>query len=111
VFAPGYQAALHPRWGRPYAELGLLLAGFPNDGPDRGIAQGAQGADVYTRGALMWTAAVRVNWLQRNTGANAFGLQLGVSVSPKLVHPKAAAVRPQAGPAAPAGASPASARP
>jgi len=29
LFAPGYEPSLHPAWGRFYAEIGLLLAGFP----------------------------------------------------------------------------------
>src|SRR6266480_4763365 len=41
LFAPGYEPSLHPAWGRFYAEVGLLLAGFPQIGDDRGVAQGA----------------------------------------------------------------------
>jgi hypothetical protein len=87
LFAPGYEASLHPAWGRIYGELGFLLAGFPSVGADRGIAQGAQGglgADIFGGGSLMWNVNARVLWLQRNTGGNAFLMQLGVSLSPKL---------------------------
>jgi len=87
LFAPGYEASVHPAWGRLYGELGFLLAGFPSAGADRGIAQGAQGglgADIFGGGSLMWNVNARVLWLQRNSGENAFLLQLGVSISPKL---------------------------
>jgi hypothetical protein len=87
LFAPGYEVSVHPAWGRLYGELGFLLAGFPSQGADRGIAQGAQGglgADIFGGGSLMWNVNARVLWLQRNSGENAFLMQLGVSVSPKL---------------------------
>jgi len=87
LFAPGYEASVHPAWGRIYGELGVLLAGFPSEGDDRGIAQGAQGglgADIFGGGSLMWNVNARLLWLQRNSGQNAFLVQLGVSVSPKL---------------------------
>ena len=87
LFAPGYEASLHSSWGRLYGELGFLLAGFPSQGSDRGIAQGAQGglgADIFGGGSLMWNVNARVLWLQRNSGENAFLMQLGVSISPKL---------------------------
>jgi hypothetical protein len=87
LFAPAYEPSLHPRWGRFYAALGPLLAGVPSEGPDRGISQGLHGglgADLY-QGAVMWTLSARLLWLQRNTGENVFGAQLGVGVSPKLV--------------------------
>src|SRR6266702_3894107 len=87
LFAPGYEASLHLMWGRLYGELGPLLAGFPTQGRERGIAQGAQGglgADIFGGGSLMWNVNARVLWLQRNSGQNAFMLQLGVSLSPKL---------------------------
>ena len=90
LFAPGYEASVHPVWGRVYGELGFLLAGFPSAGSDRGIAQGAQGglgADLFSGLSLMWNVNGRVLWLQRNGGANAFLLQLGVSLSPKLESP------------------------
>ncbi len=92
LFAPGYEASVHPAWGRFYGELGFLLAGFPSQGADRGIAQGAQGglgADIFGGGSLMWNVNGRVLWLQRNNRDNAFLLQLGVSVSPKLGPPEA----------------------
>jgi hypothetical protein len=87
LFAPGYEASVHPVWGRVYGELGFLLAGFPSAGPDRGIAQGAQGglgADIFSGQSLMWNVNGRVLWLQRNSGDNVFLVQLGVSLSPKL---------------------------
>lgn len=87
LFAPGYEASLHPAWGRIYGELGFLLAGFPSQGADRGIAQGAQGgvgADIFSGGSLMWNVNARVLWLQRNNGDNAFLMQVGVSISPRL---------------------------
>lgn len=87
LFAPGYEASVHPVWGRVYGELGFLLAGFPSVGSERGIAQGAQGglgADIFSGQSLMWNVNGRVLWLQRNSGDNAFLLQVGVSLSPKL---------------------------
>jgi hypothetical protein len=92
LFAPGYEASVHPAWGRIYGELGFLLAGFPSQGADRGIAQGAQGglgADIFGGGSLMWNVNGRVLWLQRNNRDNAFLLQLGVSVGPKIRSPEA----------------------
>ncbi len=92
LFAPGYEASLHPRWGRFYGELGLLIAGFPEVGPDRGLAQGAHGGigfDIYAGERTMVNLNSRLLWLQRATGDNVFGVQIGASVSPKLVHPKA----------------------
>lgn len=87
LFAPGYEPSLRTGWGRLYADLGLLLVGFPSVGPDRGMAQGAHGglgADIVTSGAVMVNVNSRVLWFQRNGGANVFLLQTGVSVSPKL---------------------------
>jgi hypothetical protein len=91
LFAPGYEPSLHPAWGRIYAELGVLLAGFPSLGDDRGIAQGAHGglgADIFSGRSLMWNVNARVLWLQRSdpSNRNAFLLQAGVSVSPRLEH-------------------------
>jgi len=91
LFAPGYETALHPRWGRFYGEAGLLLAGFPAEGADRGMAQGLHGglgADFYA-GRAMVSLSSRFIWLQRGSGENVFGVQIGAGVSPKLVHPKA----------------------
>ena len=87
LFAPGFEPSLRTGWGRLYASLGLLLAGFPSVGPDRGMAQGAHGGlgtDILTSGSLMVNVNSRVLWLQRNGGANVFLLQTGLSVSPKL---------------------------
>ena len=87
LFAPGYEASLHPAWGRIYGQLGFLLAGFPSQGADRGMAQGAQGglgADIFSGASMMWNVNARLLWLQRNSGENAFLIQLGVGISPKL---------------------------
>jgi hypothetical protein len=87
LFAPGYEPSLHPGWGRLYFDLGLLIAGFPGTGSDRGVAQGAHGgfgADIFSGASLMWNVNTRVLWLQRNDGRNAFLLQAGVGVSPRL---------------------------
>jgi hypothetical protein len=91
LFAPGYEPSLHPAWGRFYATLGVLLAGFPAIGNDRGVAQGAHGglgADVFSGRSLMWNVNARVLWLQRNdpNNRNAFVLQAAVSLSPRLEH-------------------------
>ncbi len=91
LFAPGYEPSLHPAWGRFYAEVGLLLAGFPALGDDRGISQGAHGglgADIFSGRSLMWNVNARVLWLQRKdpNNRNAFVVQAGVSVSPRLEH-------------------------
>ena len=86
LFAPGYEASVRPAWGRLYAVAGLLLAGVYGQGPDRGIAQGAHGgvgAD-FVGARLFWNVNGRLLWLQRNSGENVFGVQVGVSVSPKV---------------------------
>ena len=86
LFAPGYEASARPTWGRMYGEIGFLLAGFYAQGPDRGMAQGAHGgvgADFYS-GRAMWNLNARLLWLQRHSGENVFGVQVGVSVSPTL---------------------------
>src|SRR5436853_265315 len=75
-----------PAWGRVYGVVGFLLAGFYAEGLDRGMAQGAHGgvgADFYS-GRAMWNLNARLLWLQRNSGENVFGVQVGASVSPKL---------------------------
>src|SRR6266513_1632266 len=72
--------------GRVYGQVGLLLAGVYSQGPDRGIAQGAHGGvgiDLYG-GRVMWNLNSRLLWLRRNSGENVFGVQLGVSVSPRI---------------------------
>lgn len=91
LFAPGYEPSLHPAWGRLYADFGVLFAGFPKVGGDRGISQGAHGglgADIFTGASLMWNVSARVLWLQRKDQSNrsAFLLQAGVSLSPRLEH-------------------------
>jgi len=86
LFAPGYEASVRPVWGRVYGQLGLLLAGVYSQGPDRGIAQGAHGGlgvDLYG-GRLMWNLNSRLLWLQRNSGENVFGVQIGLSLSPRI---------------------------
>src|SRR5256885_3460851 len=89
LFAPAYEASLHPAWGRIYAGVGFLLAGFPSIGADRGMAQGAHGGlgvDILSGHSLMWNVNARVLWLQRNdpSDRNAFLLQLGASLSPPI---------------------------
>lgn len=94
LFAPGYESALHPSWGRLYAAAGVLLAGFPAEGTDRGLAQGLHGglgADLYA-GRAMITLNARLLWLERATGESVFGVQVGAGVSPAL-KPAAAATR------------------
>ena len=91
LFAPGYEPSLHPAWGRFYAEVGLLLAGFPQIGGDRGVAQGAHaglGVDIFSGRTLMTNVNARVLWMQRNdpNNRNAFILQVGGSLSPRLEH-------------------------
>jgi hypothetical protein len=91
-FAPGYEAALHPPWGRFYGTVGALIAGFPAEGPDRGMAHGAQGglgADLFAGTGLIVNLSTRLLWLQRSGGQNVFAVQLGASLSARLVHPKA----------------------
>jgi len=86
LFAPGYERSVRSAWGRPYGEAGFLLAGVYSQGSDRGIAQGAHGGlgvDLYS-GRVMWNLSSRLLWLQRNSGENVFGVQVGVSVSPRL---------------------------
>src|SRR5437879_3736653 len=92
LFAPGYEASLRPAWGRLYAEAGFLLGGVYSQGSDRGIAQGAHGglgADIYAV-PRMWKVSGRLLWLQRNSGENVFGVQVGVSLSPRIRVPAAA---------------------
>ncbi|SRR6266571_301832 len=94
LFAPGYEPSLHPAWGRFYAELGVLLVGFPQIGSDRGVAQGAHaglGADIFNGRTLMTNVNARVLWLQRNdpNNRNAFIVQIGGSLSPRLEHLRA----------------------
>jgi hypothetical protein len=86
LFAPAYEASARSPWGRIYGEVGPLLAGFYSQGPDRGIAQGLHGGlgcDLYS-GAAMWNLNGRVLWFQRQSGENVFGVQLGVSVAPRI---------------------------
>jgi len=86
LFAPGYEASVRPAWGRVYGVIGLLLAGFYAQGPDRGMAQGAHGGigvDLYSD-RLMWNLNGRLLWLQRHSGENVFGVQVGVSLSPRI---------------------------
>lgn len=86
LFAPGYESSLRPSWGRLYAEAGFLLAGVYTQGPDRGMAQGLHGgvgADFYG-GRVMWNLNGRLLWLQRSSGENVFGVQIGGSLSPRI---------------------------
>ena len=88
-FAPAYEPSLRPSWGRLYVDLGILLAGFPEHGDDRGMAQGLHGgigADILSGRSLMWNLNTRVLWLQRSTASDrdAFMLQVGISISPAI---------------------------
>lgn len=86
LFAPGYETSVRPPWGRLYGEAGFLLAGVYSQGPDRGMAQGLHGgigADFYGS-RIMWNLNGRLLWLQRNSGENVFGVQVGGSVSPRI---------------------------
>jgi hypothetical protein len=89
LFAPGYEASVRPSWGRLYAEAGLLVAGFYQQGPNRGVAQGAHGGvgvDLDA-GQALWNLNARLLWLQRSSQDNVFGIQLGASLSPRLGPP------------------------
>jgi len=86
LFAPGYEASVRPPWGRLYGEVGVLLAGVYSAGNDRGVAQGVHGGigcDISS-GRVMWNVNSRLVWLKRNSGENVFGVQVGVSLSPRL---------------------------
>ena len=88
LFQPGYEASYRPSWGRIYGELGPVLAGFFSEGPDRGVAQGAQGGfgvDVDKNGVL-YNVSSRLLWFQPSSGGNVFAVQLGVSVGPAIRH-------------------------
>ena len=55
-------------------------------GNDRGVAQGVHGGigcDISS-GRVMWNVNSRLVWLKRNSGENVFGVQVGVSLSPRL---------------------------
>lgn len=94
LFAPGYETSFHASWGRFYGGLGVMLAGFPQEGPDRGIAQGLHGgvgADVFNGKSVMTNINARLVFLQRKTRENVFGVQIGLSVSPRLNRPSAPA--------------------
>lgn len=86
LFQPGYEASYRPSWGRIYGELGPVLAGFFSQGPDRGVAQGAQGGlgvDVEKNGVL-YNLSSRLLWFQPGSGGNVFAVQVGVSVGPAI---------------------------
>ena len=86
LFAPGAQASARAAWGRLYAAAGFLLGGVYSQGPDRGIAEGAHGGigvDLYA-GRVMWGLTSRLLWLQRNSGENVFGVQVGAALSPRI---------------------------
>lgn len=87
LFAPAYEPSIRAGWGRLYLDVGVVLAGFPKTGPDRGMAQGVHGGigtDIFSASSIMWNVQGRVLWLQRNSGENMFFLQAGVGVSPQL---------------------------
>lgn len=86
LFQPGYEASYRPAWGRIYGELGPVLAGFFSQGPDRGVAQGAQGGlgvDVEKNG-ILYNLSSRLLWFQPGSGGNVFAVQLGVSIGPAI---------------------------
>lgn len=86
LFQPGYEASYRPAWGRIYGELGPVLAGFFSEGPDRGVAQGAQGGfgvDVVKNGVL-YNISSRLLWFQPGSGGNVFAVQVGASVGPAI---------------------------
>jgi hypothetical protein len=86
LFAPGYEASVRPSWGRLYAEAGLLVAGFYQQGPNRGVAQGLHGGvgvDLDA-GQALWNLNARLLVLQRSSQDNVFAVQLGASLSPRL---------------------------
>lgn len=88
LFQPGYEASYRPSWGRIYGELGPVLAGFFSQGPDRGVAQGAQGGfgvDIEQRGVL-YNLSSRLVWFQPGSGGNVFAVQVGASVGPAIRH-------------------------
>jgi hypothetical protein len=66
--------------------VGLLLAGVYTQGPDRGVAQGLHGGIGFDRysGPLLWNLNSRLLWLRRNSGEDVFGVQVGVSLSPRI---------------------------
>src|SRR3989442_532684 len=87
LFAPGYELSGRPRWGRVYGEIGALLAGFYEEGSDRGIAQGAHGGlgvDINSGESLLINVNSRLMWLQRHTGENVFAVPVRGGVSPKV---------------------------
>ena len=88
LFQPGYEASYRPSWGRIYGELGPVLAGFFSQGPDRGVAQGAQGGfgvDIEQHGVL-YNLSSRLVWFQPGSGGNVFAVQVGASVGPAIRH-------------------------
>ncbi|HEX4633758.1 MAG TPA: hypothetical protein VH163_08000 [Gemmatimonadales bacterium] len=88
LFQPGYEASYRPSWGRIYGELGPVLAGFFSQGPDRGVAQGAQGGFgvEMEKNGVLYNFSSRLLWFQPGSGGNVFGVQLGVSVGPAIRH-------------------------
>ena len=51
-------------------------------------AHGGLGSDIYVGGGAMLNVNARLVWLQRNGGESVFGVQVGASVSARLVHPR-----------------------
>ena len=50
-------------------------------------AHGGLGADFFSGERLMVNVNARLLWVQRNSGQNVFGVQVGASLSPRLEHP------------------------
>jgi len=86
LFQPGYEASYRPAWGRIYGELGPVLAGFFSQGPDRGVAQGAQGGFgvELERNGVLYNLNSRLLWFQPGSGGNVFAVAVGVSVEPAV---------------------------
>ncbi len=68
-----------------------MLAGFPQIGDDCEVAQGAHGglgADIFSGRTLMTNVNARLLWMQHNdpNNRNAFIVQVGASLSPRLEH-------------------------
>src|SRR2546430_15034554 len=86
LFAPGYERSVRSAWGRLYGEAGLPVPGVYSQGSERGLAQGAHGglgAVLYLGRAVLKLMA-RPACLPRKSGENVFGVQVGVSVSPRI---------------------------
>src|SRR5258708_31365311 len=84
LFAPGYEASVRPAWGRLYAEAGLLVAGFSQPGPNRGVAQGARGGGGgdFDAGEAVWNLNAPLILRGRSSRDKAGRVQLGAALRP-----------------------------